>query len=276
MRPRTAAAALVLWTLGAFAATARPSVIDQPVEPARAEVLVLGVYHMDNPGRDVFNMAADDVLAPKRQAEIAEVVAVLERFRPTKIAVEADFSSDRAAEDYTDYLAGEYELTRNEIDQLGLRLASKLGHETVYPVDVDGDFPFPRLNDHVEAHDLSEQFGALMEEIGAMVEAQGEYLASHSVLETLLFMNSEEKVAADVGFYYRQAHFGEPWNWAGADLVAAWFERNIRIYSNIVDLVESPNERILVIYGAGHLGWLQQNFTNDPTFRLRELAELVE
>jgi len=48
------------------------------VEPAaRAEVLVLGVYHMANPGRDVFNMKADDVLAPKRQAEMAELVGVL-------------------------------------------------------------------------------------------------------------------------------------------------------------------------------------------------------
>jgi hypothetical protein len=35
-------------------------------EAKRAEVLVLGVYHMANPGHDIFNMQADDVLAPKR------------------------------------------------------------------------------------------------------------------------------------------------------------------------------------------------------------------
>jgi len=45
--------------------------------PPRAEVLVLGVYHMANPGHDLFNTKADDVLAPKRQAEIAEVIAAL-------------------------------------------------------------------------------------------------------------------------------------------------------------------------------------------------------
>ena len=49
-----------------------------PNETGRAEVLVLGVYHMANPGRDIFNMQADDVLAPKRQAEIAQVIAALE------------------------------------------------------------------------------------------------------------------------------------------------------------------------------------------------------
>src|SRR5512132_3843740 len=52
----------------------------------RPEILVLGTYHMGNPGRDVFNMQADDVLAPKRQQEMAQVIEVLKKFRPTKIA----------------------------------------------------------------------------------------------------------------------------------------------------------------------------------------------
>jgi hypothetical protein len=29
---------------------------------------------------------------------------------------------------------------------------------------------------------------------------------------------------------------------------------NVRIYNNIVNLIDSSSERILVIYGAGHLG----------------------
>ena len=48
----------------------------QPAAP-RAEVLVLGTYHMANPGHDVFNTKADDVLTPKRQAEMTELIGVL-------------------------------------------------------------------------------------------------------------------------------------------------------------------------------------------------------
>jgi hypothetical protein len=40
---------------------------------ARAEILVLGTYHMANPGADVYNIQADDVLSPKRQQEIGEL-----------------------------------------------------------------------------------------------------------------------------------------------------------------------------------------------------------
>ncbi|HUF12970.1 MAG TPA: DUF5694 domain-containing protein [Longimicrobiales bacterium] len=230
---------------------------------------------MANPGRDVFNTEADDVLAPKRQAEIAELIEVLKRFEPTRIAVEEGFNSRATARRYQEYVAGAHELSRNETEQIGFRLAEELGHETLYPVDVDGEFPLARLMDYVKAHDRMEEFDALMAEIGETVEAHTEYLAAHTVLETLLRMNSDENVAADVGFYYRQAHFGEPWNWAGPDLVAAWFHRNIRIYGNIVRLIESPNERVLVIMGAGHLGWLRQNVASDPTLRLRKLAEFV-
>ncbi|PYO48135.1 MAG: hypothetical protein DMD72_08260 [Gemmatimonadetes bacterium] len=246
-----------------------------PAAPARAEVLVLGVYHMANPGRDIFNTQADDVLAPKRQREIAQLIDVLKKFHPTKIAVESDVFSQRAGRDYSDYLAGKYTLSRNEIDQIGYRLAKELGHKTVYPVDVDGEFPFQRIVDYAKASGQSKELDAMMGEIGAMVKAQNDYLATHTILETLLYMNSDDKITADVGFYFRQAHFGEPGDWAGADLVSDWFRRNMRIYSNVVRLADSPTERVLVIYGAGHLGWLQHQFASDHNVRLRKLAEFA-
>ncbi|HEX8190542.1 MAG TPA: DUF5694 domain-containing protein [Pyrinomonadaceae bacterium] len=246
-----------------------------PAAPARPEVLVLGVYHMANPGRDIFNMQADDVLAPGRQAEIAQVVAALKKFNPTKVVVERDPGDNRLSKDYPEYLAGRHELTRNEIEQVGFRLARELGHKTVYGVDADGEFPYPRLVKYARATGRAKELEALTGEIGAAVKAQNAYLASHTILDTLLYMNSDDKVAEAVGFYYRQAHFGEPWDWAGADLVSDWFRRNMRIYSNVVQLADSPDERILVIFGAGHLGWLRHNFASDPTLRLRKLAEFV-
>ena len=40
-------------------------------------------------------------------------------------------------------------------------------------------------------------------------------------------------------------------------------------------LIDSPNEKILVIYGSGHLGWLRQDIANDAAVRLRKLADLT-
>jgi hypothetical protein len=244
-------------------------------EAKRAEVLLIGVYHMANPGHDIFNMQADDVLAPKRQQEIAELSAMLKKFKPTKIAVEADYGSDVVPKRYAEYLAGTRPLSRNEIEQIGFRLAKDMGHTAVYPVDADGDFPWQRVVNYAKATGQSAKLEALMGEIGAMVKAQNEYLKTHSVAQTLLYMNADAKVAQDMGFYYLEARYGEPGDYAGPDLLAEWYRRNVRIYNNVTKLVTNPDERILVIFGNGHLGWLRQDFAADPTLRLRKLEEFV-
>jgi len=210
----------------ALALTSVPG-IAQPA--GRAEVLVLGVYHMANPGRDIVNMKADDVLAPRRQAEIAQLIAVLKNFHPTKIAVEADVYDKGIGKRYDEYVAGKHELSRNEVEQIGFRLAKELGHTTVYPTDVDGEFPFQRVVDYAKASGRSRELEAMMGEVGAMVKAQSDYLGSHTLLETLLYMNADDKVAGDIGLYYREAHFGEPGDWAGADLLSDWFRRNMHL-----------------------------------------------
>ena len=261
----------ILLSLGALSI----SIASWAQSDARPQVLVLGVYHMANPGHDIINTEADDVLAPKRQAEIARLIEVLKRFNPTKIAIEADAGGQRVAR-YSDYLAGKYTLSRNEIDQIGYRLAKELGHKTVCPVDADGEYPYPRLVSYAKASGRSKELDAVMAEWGDRVKAQNAYLLSHTVLETLLYMNADDRVADDVGFYYRAAQFGEPYDWAGADFVSDWFRRNMRIYSNVMQLANSPDERVLVIFGAGHLGWLQHDFGSNPKLRLRKLAEFVK
>jgi Family of unknown function (DUF5694) len=242
---------------------------------ARPEILILGTYHMANPGHDIHNMQADDVLSPKRQQEIAQLIEVLKRFHPTKIAIESDVTSQRVQKEYADYLAGKYKLSRNEIDQIGYRLARELGHKTVYPVDVDGDFPWQRVVNYAKANGMSDKFDANNAGFGTMVKEQGDFLAAHSVLETLQLMNSDARVARDMGLYFSIVRYADPFEYAGPDLLAAWYQRNIRIYRNIVALADSPTDKILVIYGAGHLGWLRQNVSNDPSVQLRKLSDLT-
>ena len=51
-------------------------------------MLLVGAYHFGNPGQDVNNMEVDDVLTPRRQAELDRVAASLAAFAPTALAVE--------------------------------------------------------------------------------------------------------------------------------------------------------------------------------------------
>lgn len=184
--------------------------------------------------------------------------------------------STRAPQQYVDYRSGRYTLSRNEIDQIGYRLAKLLDHDTVYPVDVDGEFPFERVRNFAKASGRTAELDRLMGTLQTRVRAQGAYLTEHTVLETLRQINSTDSIAQDQAFYAQTMRFGEAGDWAGADLAADWYRRNARIFSVIVQLIDSPRERVLVLYGAGHLGLLRQMVADDPTLRLRSLQEFNE
>ena len=57
-------------------------------------IMILGSLHMANPDVNTISFDTDDVLAPKRQRELQQLVEQLARFRPTKIAIEVDTSLD--------------------------------------------------------------------------------------------------------------------------------------------------------------------------------------
>ena len=241
----------------------------------RPEILVLGTYHMSNPGRDIHNMEADDVLSPKRQQEIAQLIEVLKRFKPTKIAIEASAGSERIARDYNEYLAGRYTLTRNENDQVGFRLAKELGLKAVNAVDVDGDFQYMRVMNYAKANGRAAEFDSMQARVARRVKRQSDFLQTHTILETLERMNSDSAAAEALGADMEFVYFGDLWEFAGPDLLTFWFQRNLRIYNRITALIESPAERILVIYGNGHLGPFRQIISADTRVRLRKLSELT-
>jgi hypothetical protein len=88
---RSSFLALLLFCLGPMAAWGA----ELPAKPV--EVMIVGVFHMSNPGHDIHNLKVDDVLEPKRQVEIAALTDALSRFKPSKVRVEwpADLVAER-------------------------------------------------------------------------------------------------------------------------------------------------------------------------------------
>lgn len=263
-----------LFTVASVAQNASARVTADHLDgPAVAEVLILGSYHMNNPGKDIYNLKADDVLAPKRQAEMRELLDVLARFRPTKIAMEADADSAKTKM-YEDYLAGKHELSRDEREQIGFRLAKESKLPKVYGIDSDGDFPFGTVQDYAKAHGREKELESLMGEVGQFVKSDDDYLKSHTILEMMTRINSAESVEKGMRFYALSAHYGERYNYAGGELLTSWYRRNIRIHTHLLQILE-PGDRVLVIYGSGHLPLLRQFVQADPTLKLRTLEEFV-
>lgn len=254
-------------------ASAGPSHTQEPA-PAPAQVLVLGTYHFANPGLDVVKTEVADVLSPGKQGEIAEVVEALVRFRPTKIAVEAPREwAPRLDSAYRAYRAGAYELPRNEREQLGFRLAARLDHPRVYPIDHPGEFPFGAVMEYARAHDPA--FAGYVQRTVAEITAEENHRQREmSVGGNLRARNHPGTIARDHGLYLRFASVGAGDAYVGADLVSKWYERNIRIFGNLQQIAE-PGDRILVIFGSGHSAILRELVRFAPGMQLVEALDYL-
>ena len=265
-RMRLSAVPLLFVSIVAASGQTKEATKAAPTKKAR--VLVLGVFHMANPGRDMFNLQVDDVLAPKRQKELGELAETLKKFQPTKIALESPVGGEKIRKLYEDYLAGNYSLTRNESDQIGFRLAKELGHKQVYGIDIQGDFPFEPIMQFAKKNGKEEMLNGLISQVPKEIEAMSAILSKGTITDLLRYINQDDHVRRDHEFYMSLAQFAGNGEYPGPDLLAAWYQRNIRIYSNLRGIIDSPEDRVLVIYGSGHLFWLQRDVFDSPDLEL--------
>lgn len=241
-------------------------------------LLVLGSAHFGNPGRDSINMDVEDVLSPARQREIEAVVQQLAAFRPTRIAIEVPSTQQEAVDErYASYRNGQYELTRNESDQIGMRLAARLGHERIYAVDWNALAP-GELVDY-DWHTYGQQNGHedLIAAITDPVRARrfSPELKEQSIGAWLLQLNDPDALQLSHRTYFDIASVGDGENLIGATWVGTWYARNLKIYGRLVDLAPTANERVLVIYGQGHAYLLRQFAREHGHFELVDVAAVL-
>ena len=220
-------------------------------QPNSAKVMILGTAHFANPGQDVINPRFPDVYQSKYQRQIEAVVDSLAGFRPTKIAVEVRPDYEAKFDSlYQAYLRGDHELSRNERQQLGFRLAEQFGHDRLLAIDHEGEFPFKEVMQFAQKHDSS--YVNFFEEGRDYIKSANDSLYSHaSIQEILRQKNSDQELMEQRAFYARTAAVGNDTTWVGAELVSKWHKRNIKIFGHLARITD-PGDRIIVIFGSGH------------------------
>lgn len=253
----------------------------------KAQILILGTFHMHNPGLDTFNIEADDVLKPKRQQEISELLEKIARFNPTKILIESAYRDTRWTNNYKKYLAGEYELGRNEIEQLGFRLAKRFNHSSLYPID------FPMWMNGLMPNEIEEpkatapkptpspspspKTEAPKQPIPAYIQKKDEIMRTGTILEILRHLNSQEYIKpSHEGYMNMLLPNDNIAIYARTDLVTNWYKRNLRMWTNINRVTEFPKDRVLLIVGSGHLKILRDFAEDSPYFCLADTQEYLK
>ncbi|WP_343630308.1 DUF5694 domain-containing protein [Roseateles sp.] len=256
------------------------------IAAGRPRLLLLGVYHFANPGRDVAKQADDDILAPERQRSLEQIAEAVARFAPTMITVEQDAAKDEAADQrYADWLAGKATLGRSEIEQLGFRLRRRLGLGPLRGINwggqpPGGDFrpydypawtedqatrgnPAPREALRGQRQTLQ----AWASEVDRAVRAGGPAAA-------LRLLNSPARLAESHRRYFDYLRFGDA-DWAaGANYLGNWMTRNLRMFENLRQ-ASAGQPRVLLIVGAGHVPLLQRYAADSQSFELASALDFL-
>ncbi len=240
---------------------AQIGIVDRDAK-SKPTLVILGTYHMGNARNNVVNGKVDEVTTPERQRQLVELVEKLKKFKPTRIAVECDIEDDAKTQGiYDKYLSGKYQLTKNETNQIGFRLAKDSGHKKVYCIDW-GIFPDDPLY-HYEKYaskdaELDSFLKGVYRNLKEEVDAEHEKLFKLSITDQLILMNQSERMEKDHQRYFDLMRIGRGKEYVGANYLSWWYRRNMIILNNIIRITDSPNDRILVIYGAGHTKLLTQ------------------
>ncbi len=266
----------------------------------RARILLLGTFHFQDRGLDRYKpQFRFDVFSEQRQREIADVVACLATYAATKVAVERRAEEQEELDaSYAAYVRGTFDLPADEVYQIGFRLARRLGHERVYGVNAWGRYYDPPIDieAHVRAHGLDRSYldellSPHTPEAYAAAHGQAHLLsqwslryeaaAAHedrlktelSLREVLLSANAEVRILRGHGRYLvDEFKVGSAGEYPGVDWVTHWFNRNLRIFANVQRITESPEERILLIIGGGHVPVLRHCVQASPEYELVEVG----
>lgn len=239
------------------------------------KVMVLGTFHMANPGRDIHNTDVEDVTTQVKQRELEDVAQRLGVFNPTKIALEGDAKTD-------DFISASYHLfkpedltsNRNEIVQVGYRIAHENHLENVYLIDESSDvidyFPYQAVVDYAEEYGET----AVIEALNAAVEKSIDIFEAaqkkSTIAELLARMNDPATIVDEhERYYYSLLQLADRQAQPGAELNAYWYMRNAKIFSKLIKIAK-PGDRIIVVFGAGHAYWLRHFVENTPGFELIE------
>ena len=251
-------------------------------EHADARLLILGTFHFKDAGLDGYKPEVDiDILSSQRQQELDALLEQLSAYQPSKVLLECRRSSQETFDErYKNYLNDEYELGSNEVYQVGFKLARRNQLKRVHCVDTRGK-NYDDLPDDLDQYAVDIGQPELIDDawskhFTALYKHDDQIKARRSLIEHLLYLNSDERLRVGHGHYVlRSLSLGKADEYPKADrLTGWWYNRNIRIFANIIRATEK-NDRVVLLIGAGHVPIIRHLADSSPEYDLIEVKDVL-
>ncbi|MFD1142860.1 DUF5694 domain-containing protein [Larkinella insperata] len=257
----------------------------QQTEPV--EILFIGFDHLNQLANGT---PESEVLSPKKQAELAKLNAALKRFAPDMIMVEVDPKGQARLDSlFRLYRAGSLNLAnleggRSETYQVGFALGKLLNHQRIYGID-HYDATSQSLLSQGENIEIYRQGLQTLQKTARPLKKAVQQ-DSLSLYDYVVAINRPEMIQLTHRLFYNtpalvvNGEFSESGThsadlskldkaYIGAEFISLFYNRNLKIYSNILTTqLRNRGRKLLVMMGQTHIGVLQDLVKDNPAYKI--------
>jgi len=235
-------------------------------DPNRIKVLNFGTFHMGGTS-DYYSTEFDEHNTNNIKA-VHAIAQQLAKFKPTVLVVERIPERDKEVqESYSNYLNNPKMKFKNpsEIELLAFELGRLCGTQRIYGIDHKLEYDWA-IHQKIENEiDPTISFQKLMEMIPQLMEAEEKM----SLKEKLKLINTD--VYLDFGITGNAdilTHVGTENNFEGADEAAKYYQRNLRMYSNLNRIKLTKEDRVFIVMGASHTAFFRDFMSRSTKYEM--------
>jgi uncharacterized protein YfkK (UPF0435 family) len=258
-----------------------PSVLAQNVqldhsEDDKIEVLNFGTFHMGF--TNDANSTEFDEHDRENQERVHQVARKLAEFNPTVIIVEHQPQENESIQEvYHQYIENPEMSFENpsEVELLAYELGRLSVTERIYGIDHKMNYNYrvgmqidnqidPELHDRYYEDPFSFYPSIDMNEDTLSLQKKLELMNSDEYLNFLIAVNAD-----------MLTHAGTEDGFEGADEAAKYYQRNLRMYSNLNRLDLSRDDRVFILMGASHTAFFRDFMRGDPKYKMVDTFEYL-
>jgi uncharacterized protein YfkK (UPF0435 family) len=243
----------------------------------KVQVLNFGTFHMGETSDD--NKTDFDENDKKNQLSINEIASKLALFNPTVIIVETvpEFDSKLQAE-YNEYLANPKMkfIDPSEIELLAYELGRLSGTKRIYGIDHKMGYNYNIGAEMVNTIDSFWHNKYYQDPLKYYPEVNLDQ-SKMNLLDKLKLTNNNAYLDFLIEVNAEMlAHVGSKNGFEGADEATKYYQRNIRMFSNLNRLKLTEDDRVFILMGASHTAYFRDFFSRSPKYEMVNTFEYLK
>jgi hypothetical protein len=245
------------------------TILTEDFKSEKIKVLNFGTFHMGfTPDANTTEFNENN---KKNIDSVHQIAKMLAEFKPTVIIVETRPAyNQKLKEKYEIYLKNSDTIFphQDEIELLAFELGRLSNTKSIYGIDHKLNYNYnigAEINNTVDSITYNSYMKNPFKNIP---EIDIDY-ESLSLLNKLKLMNHPKyldfliEINADI-----LTHAGTDGNFEGADEAAKYYQRNLRMYSNLNRIPLKMDDRVFILMGGSHTAFFRDFFSRSPKYEM--------